>query len=108
MSDSMPLLRRRSIDRAELVRMVDAASEGCTESTREKLRVAVSSVDRVAVGWFHCEGAACPTRLARRPNQKFQEAFDRAMAVRYGFEWNDDKNSPYGVEPFVVEITDVG
>lgn len=72
------------IERTELVRVVDRASQGITESTRAKLRAVAESTDAVAVGWFHCEGVTCPARQAGRHNQRFQEAFDLAMAERYG------------------------
>jgi hypothetical protein len=71
------------IERAELVRIIDAASEGCTESTRVKLHAVAETTDAVAVGWFHCCGYLCPAMQASRRNQRFQEAFDLAMSTRF-------------------------
>lgn len=92
-----------SIPRSELVRIVDEASAGITESTRAKLRAVAETTDALAVGWFHCDGARCPARQAGRHNQEFQTAFDRAMAERFGRDWNEGfEQTPF--EPFVVRV----
>jgi hypothetical protein len=98
----MATVVERSISRADLVRLVDQASEGCANSSRAKWRAVAETTDAVAVGWFHCDGAHCPARQAGRRNQSFQEAFDRAMATQFGCEWDDDAVHP--VQPFVVRV----
>lgn len=84
------------IERREFLQMMEAATEGITASTRAKLRSVAESTDAVAIGWWHCDGVSCLARQAARHNQRFQEAFDRAMAARF--------NRPVS-EPFVLEIT---
>lgn len=90
------------IDRDELIRMVDVASEGITESTRVKLLAVAETAGAVAVGWFHCDGVRCPARQAGRRNQAFQTRFDEAMAARFGREWDHEARLPF--EPFVVAV----
>jgi hypothetical protein len=93
---------RPVIARDEFVRIVNQASEGCTESTRVRLRRVVETTDRVAVGWFHCNGVGCPIRQAgRRTNQTFQERFDTHMAALFDAEYDAAKAR---IVPFVVEV----
>jgi len=92
-------MKYEAISRDDLIRVVDEASEGCAESTRAKLRTVAETTDAVAVGWFHCNGYGCPARQARRPNQRFQQAFDTAMFARYG----RDLDTTYS---FVVRVTE--
>ena len=92
-----------TIERSELVAIIDAASEGCAESTRAKLRHVAETTDAVAAGWFHCNGVGCPGSQAKRRNQSFQEAFDRAMGERFGRKWNDNAIF-HPFEPFVVKV----
>jgi hypothetical protein len=87
------------MSRSEFMRIVDAASEGCAQSTRVKLRRVAATTHAVAVGWFHCGGVKCPASQANRRNQRFQEAFDRAMAERFGRDVGGD-----GLPAFVVKI----
>jgi hypothetical protein len=91
------------IERAELRRIVNRASIGCAPSTREKLRSVAQTTDAVAVGWFHCNGVGCPARQARRPNQRFQEAFDLAMFEHFGLVDHKDDMQRFA---FVVEVRD--
>lgn len=91
-----------TIERSELVRIVDEASRGITASTREKLLAVAETTPAVTAGWFHCEGVGCPIRQAgRRSNQKFQTAYDFAMAQRFEIDPVD-----MAVEPFVVWVRD--
>lgn len=98
--------RVERIGRSELLEILWRASVGCAMSTREKLRAVGLRTDAVAVGWFHCDGVNCPARQARRHNQGFQEAFDRAMAARFGREWNEADEYTPPVEPFAVRVID--
>lgn len=84
------------IERDELLRIVDEASEGLTPSTREKYAAVARTTEAVTVGRFHCDGVGCPARQARRHNQRFQEAFDLAMGARFGIYPEDT--------PFVVRV----
>jgi hypothetical protein len=93
-------LSERHIQRDDLVRIIDAASEGCKNSTRAKLRAVAETTDAVTVGWFHCSGVGCPSRQARRHNQVFQAAFDRAMCERFEIVFAEDHISL----PFVVRV----
>ena len=94
-----------TIDRATFIEIVrEAASAGCAVSTRGKLLSIAETAPAVAVGWFHCDGVQCPASQARRRNQSFQTAFDRAMALRFGRAWDDDGHRPF--EPFVVTVID--
>jgi hypothetical protein len=93
------------IERAELVRIIDEASAGvCAESTREKLRRVAETTGVLAVGWFHCDGVQCPARQARRTNQRFQSAFDTAMAERFERETFNPASHGVICEPFIVEV----
>ncbi len=94
-----------TITRVALIEVVDRAAQGLTPSTREKLVGVARTTGAVAVGWFHCHGVKCPASQARRRNQAFQEAFDRAMAERFGRYWNADSNR-LPVAPFVVTVVD--
>jgi hypothetical protein len=96
---------RRRISRTELMETLWDTSVGCAMSTREKLQAVALRTDAIAVGWFHCDGVNCPARQARRPNQKFQEAFDRAMGERFGVEIDESHVSGL-FDPFVVEVFD--
>jgi hypothetical protein len=98
---------RETITRADLIAITDAASEGCVESTRAKMRAVAETTQAVAVGWFHCDGERCPASQAQRRNQRFMEAFDRAMAARYGREVGKPAGFGPAFEPFVVEVRDV-
>lgn len=86
-----------TIPREELVRIIEEASIGCADSTRAKLRVVARTTGAVAVGWFHCDGVACPARQARRANQTFQREFDQAMYERFGVSFNNER-------PLVVTV----
>jgi hypothetical protein len=89
-----------TIERSELVRIVDEASQGITSSTRQKLLDVAETTNAVAAGWFHCEGVGCPIRQAgRRTNQKFQTAFDFAIAQRFDIPPED-----LSIEPFVIWV----
>lgn len=88
-----------SISRSDLIEVVDYAATGITPSTRAKLLEVAKTTEAVAVGWWHCDGVNCPARQARRKNQGFQEAFDRAMSARFGRPdpLNDDEAAPFVV-----------
>lgn len=96
------------IFRSELVDVVQRAATGITLSTQEKLAAVAADTEAVAVGWFHHHGVACPINQvmrrfgAPRRNQAFTEAFDRAMAERFGRSVNEGARHP--VEPFVVHV----
>lgn len=100
--------RNETITRAELVQVVTeaASAEGIAASTREKLIEVAQTANAVAAGWFFCGEVDCPTRQARRKNQRFQELFDRAMADRFGRYFNEDPWELHPFEPFVVEVED--
>jgi hypothetical protein len=91
---------RLTITRDDLVRIVDDASRGLTESTRSKLLAVAETTDAVAVGWFHCEGVGCPARQARRRNQTFQQRFDTKMAALFDAEYADKDQ----IVPFVLDV----
>jgi hypothetical protein len=78
-----------TIKRAELIAVVKIASLGLTPSSREKYLRVAESMTAVAVGWFHCEGANCPARQAKRHNTAFQERFDKAMWRLLGLDPGD-------------------
>jgi hypothetical protein len=94
---------KAQIGRTEFVRIVEQTTEGLTESTRAKLLDVAQGTPAVVVGWFHCDGVTCPARQARRSNQRFQEAFDRAMFEHFGREFKEG-----GRFAFVVEVRDDG
>lgn len=73
-----------TITRDELVEIVDRAAEGITASTRARLLKVAETTDAVAAGWWHCDGVGCVSRQARRKNQTFQMAYDKAIAGRFG------------------------
>jgi hypothetical protein len=92
-----------AIDRAELVRIINRTSEGCTESTRARLRAVATQTNAVAVGWWHCDGVGCPIRQAgRRTNQAFQQRFDTEMAALFDARYVNDNE----IVPFVVTVLD--
>lgn len=91
-----------TIERLDLVHIVDEATRDLTESTRQKMLAAALATDAVAVGWWHCDGVRCLAEQARRKNQTFQERFDRAMAARFGRPVREDERLP--VEPFAVQV----
>lgn len=77
-------MSRPTITRDELVGIVDLASAGITESTREKLLKVAQTTPAVAVNWWHHDGVSCLARQAGRRNQRFQSEFDQTMARRFG------------------------
>lgn len=93
------MTERFTMDRDELIAVIDKATEGLTPSTREKLLHVAQTTDAVAVGWFHCDGVGCPSRQASRSNQKFQTAYDYAMTSRFGIDPEEAQ-----IEPFIVEV----
>lgn len=95
-----PLVRQ--LKRTDLVRVVDEATQGLTASTRAKLLAVAESTDAVAVGWFFCGTVDCPARQARRRNQAFMTAFDKAMCERFGVAFDQDVR----IDPFVVEVVE--
>lgn len=89
-----------TISRAELVRVIDEASEGITESTRNKLLALAEVTDAVAVGGFHHSGVNCPIhQVGRRGNQTFQEEFDRAMFARFELKCEPGNSFMVAVKP---------
>lgn len=94
-----------TISRLDLMETVGRvlANIECADSTKEKLFAVAEMTDAVAVGWWHCDGVSCPARQARRKNQAFQTGFDRAMAERFGRDW-DEENTLGPFEPFVVVV----
>lgn len=90
-----------SISRSDLRSIIDYAATGITTSTRARLLAVAEITEAVAVGWWHCNGVNCPARQARCKNQGFQEAFDRAMAARFG---QPDPLNNDDAAPFVVTV----
>lgn len=90
-----------TIPRGELVELVARASEGCAQSTRDKLIAVAETTDAVAAGWWHCDGVSCVSRQAGRRNQTFQMAYDKAIAERYDLAF--DGNGSSAVVVGVVE-----
>lgn len=80
----MPSETPLQINRADLERIIEGASEECGERGRIKLRTVAATTDAVAFGWFHAYGVGCPARQASYRHQGFQERYDRAMFELYG------------------------
>ena len=76
-----------AIRRSDLIRIVEAASIGLTESSREKWLQVARITRAFATGWFHCDGVGCIARQAKRPNQAFHEHFDALMRHELALNW---------------------
>jgi hypothetical protein len=94
--DDHPLV----LERRDFVRVVDEASARITASTRAKLLAVAETTDAVAIAASHHDGVDCLASQAGRRNRKFEQEFDRAVAVKFG---------RLGViYPFVVQIEGEG